>query len=694
MFFAALDIPFLGIELLMQVPLYEPYFHSFFLWMGPFWIMLGFGFLNFVYRWTGKLNDFFYYAILVLSLIAILFFLLSGKVHLGHRITPLGVEDQRNLMLHALTSVPAMLGGGWGLVLLEMQRRKETDKGSRQIYKMILCGGVLTMCSIAVCDVILPDFFGTQRAVRLGSSMFVIFLVLVFFSVRRYRFLHFSLDDVALPFFEEMKDAVLWVEDGTKIRKMNRAARKMFGVRGKYLGAEITEFLPNPQRKYVDVTINSERRRLKVTSYFTKKNNIEMLRVFIVRDETEVHRARQVMRRLRDELELEASRRSEQLRQAQRLEALATLSGGIAHEFNNLLTTTMGYTSAALDDVDPDEPIHEDLEEVLNATERARDIIKQMISFSDMENHQFETVDFSGLVKEALKIANLTVPSNVQVSFEFEKDTFISGDKTRLHQAVMNLITNALHAMEPNGGQLKVAVGSMRVVESLPCVNGMLLPGEYVFVRVKDTGVGIQSEYLPRIFEPFFTTKKQGKGTGIGLATVFRAVDEHRGGLKVESVLLKGTMFELLFLRDLEGGAVAPKTQRKSIQPTSVGTILIVDDNKLVLKVCKRILEPMGHTVVGFEMPEDVLAAMAQKTVKCDLALLDYGMPQMDGIALAAHIREIFPKLPILLFSGKMTTSLRQQADKVRLQGCLSKPLSKNQLLEAVDQFLPGGVKR
>lgn len=686
LFFAALDLVFLGFELLMFIPAFEPYIPIFFLVMSPFWIFLGFGFLNFVYRWIGKKNDLFYYLLLFVSLAATIFFVVSGKVHLGHIMTASGAVDLRDPLLHALVASPSVVGGSLGLWLILNRRNKETDRSARKIHEMILIGGSMTMSAVVMFDVILPDFFGTQHLIRQGSSMFVFFILLVFYAVRRYRFLHFDLDDVALPLFEEMQDAVFWVEDGTRVRKMNRAARTWFNVDEGYEGTEITQYLPYPNKQRGMVKIGNETRWLKVSSYTTKKNNLEVLRVFIARDVTEVRRAREVLRRMRDELEKTASKRSERLRQAQRLEALATLSGGIAHEFNNLLTTTMGYTSVVLDDLDEGDPIHEDLLEVMSATERARDIIKQMLSFSDEHSAEAVLLDVAKLMHEALKIVNIAVPPNVVVSFEFEGGSFTQGDPTRLHQAMVNLLTNSLHAMEGSGGELKVHLQQEYLGAKQQCVNTILQSGKYVSIQVSDTGCGIAQENLGKVFEPFFTTKKLGRGTGIGLATVFRVVEEHNGGIQVHSELNKGTLFKLLLplAEKEEEDLDEPKANTAMVRST--GTVLLVDDNPLVIKVTKRILEPLGFVIDSFEHPEPALKVFAENAELYDLALIDFGLPQMDGLELTKRVREVVPDLPVVMFSGKMTPSLSTRATAEGIQSCLSKPLSKRQLGEAVSQ--------
>ncbi|MBN2527399.1 MAG: response regulator [Deltaproteobacteria bacterium] len=689
LYFAALDGPFLGFELLMFVPMFQPYADYFFWLMGPSWIFLGFGFLNFAYRWIDRPNDWIYYSILATSLGAAIFYVFSGQVHIGCRITEYGVEDIRNFKLHALMALPATIGAVMGIRLLWLKRQQETDRNSRRIHDFLLAGSVLTLNAIVVADIILPDFFGTQRHFRLGSSLFVIFVIVVFLAVRKYRFLNFSIDEVAGPFFEKMRDAVLWVEDGTRVRRLNGTARRWFGKHQGYEGTPISHYLPSPEKQRLKVILNGRERWLKNSSYSIQKNNLEMLRVFILRDETEVHHARAVLRKMRDDLEKEATTRSERLLQAQRLEALATLSGGIAHEFNNLLTTIMGYTSAALDDISEENPIREDFIEVLHAAERARDIVKQMLSFSDMENREPTTLNVSHLVREALKLINISIPADVKVEFDNPDGMFTRGNGTRLHQAVINLLTNALHAMEKNGGRLLVRLSQKRVNEPLNCINAILTSGDYISITVADTGCGIPPQHLPRIFEPFYTTRKQGKGTGIGLATVFRVVEEHGGGILLQSTEGEGTRFELLLPAQTPQKPPEEKHSLTSWAAGMTANILVVDDNELVIKVIRRILEPLGYKVTAFTHPLKVLENLARPEKHCcDMALVDYGLPMMDGLTLSQRIRDVAPELPIILFSGKMTALLRRNAAQLGIHQCLSKPLSKQQLMDVVLELL------
>ncbi len=688
LFFAFLDIPFLGFELLTLVPLFKSWVGVFFQMMMPFWMLLGFGFLNFAYRWTERRNDLMYYAVLALSLLAMLYFVVSGKVYLGHRFTPQGVVDIRNELLHALVAVPSIAGGIIGIYLLWLSRRRESAETPRRIQDVILFGAVITLSAIVVSDVVLPDFFNVSHFTRLGSSMFVVFILLVFFAVRKYRFLHFGIDEVAVPFFENINDAVIWVVDGARVHQMNPAAREWFGVGKAEEGVPITTYLPFPEKQRLRLELGGQVRWVRNTSYSIRKNNLEMMRVFVLRDETEVHHAREVLRTARNELEKEATTRSERLLQAQRLEALASLSGSIAHEFNNLLTTVMGYSTAALDDVTEGDPVREDLLEVLNAAERARDIVKQMLTFSDAGNREQMVLDVVGLVREALKLVNISIPGNVTVTFEFEENLFTRGNATRLHQAVINLLTNAIHAMDQGGGELRVRLCQSVETTPIQCINASLPPGEYVRVAIGDTGCGIPPGHIGKIFEPFFTTRKQGKGTGIGLATVFRVMAESSGGILVNSTVGEGTIFELLFSRAEQGQPQSARTPAETSQKEQTGTILVVDDNNLVINVIRRILEPLGYRVISFGHPVSVLDALKENRRMCDLALLDYRLPMMNGLALAERIQQMSNDLPIILFSGKMTDSLESEAKAQGIARCLSKPLSKQQLVSVVMDLL------
>jgi signal transduction histidine kinase len=249
----------------------------------------------------------------------------------------------------------------------------------------------------------------------------------------------------------------------------------------------------------------------------------------------------------RKKTEEEKIRLERQLQQAHKMESLGTLAGGIAHDFNNILYGAIGYAELCLDDAEPNTLLHSNLKEVISGLQRAKSLIRQILAFSRHRNSEIEPFPVGPVVKEAIKLLKSTIPATIEIQVDADApQSTIMGDSTQIHQVVMNLCTNAAHAMEEDGGVLKI---SLENVEISPNANirdeNDVFPGSYLKLSVADTGVGIPADHLNRVFDPFFTSKEQGRGTGMGLAVVHGIVESHRGQIMVESIEGRGTTFDI-----------------------------------------------------------------------------------------------------------------------------------------------------
>lgn len=380
-----------------------------------------------------------------------------------------------------------------------------------------------------------------------------------------------------------------------------------------------------------------------------------------------------------------------QLRQAQKMEAIGNLAGGIAHDFNNILTAIIGNAQLAQMELPEEHQAHAMLGQTLVASHRAKDLVKQILTFSRREEQKRTPTHLGAVVKESIKLLRSVLPSSIQICARIPDSLpKIMADETQLHQIVVNLATNAAHAMEEMGGRLDILVEEVTVDREMISQRPQLKPGRFLRLWVTDTGAGMDEQTLQRIFEPFFTTKETGKGTGLGLAVVHGIVQQHDGAIVVYSVPGKGTSFQIYF-PVISASAVAslqatPNFRSISPPPNQGAgrSVMVVDDDELVLSVSENVLRRAGYRVVPFSDPVLALQAFRETPLAYDLVITDLTMPRMRGTKLAAEMRAIRPGTPIILatgFGGGLETTAFQGAG---LFGPLQKPFTSESLLEVV----------
>lgn len=390
--------------------------------------------------------------------------------------------------------------------------------------------------------------------------------------------------------------------------------------------------------------------------------------------------------RLREEEEKKAL--EGQLRQAQKMEAIGTLAGGVAHDFNNILAAILGYTELAKQKMIPGgEPDH-CLAEVLKATYRAKDLVQQILAFSRKGEHEVKPMRIQCVVKEALKLLRASIPSSIDIQQRIAPDCRpILADPTRIHQIILNLCTNAAHAMEAKGGTLSVFLENIACGEEESQAQG-LAAGDYVLLVVSDTGQGMGKEVLDHIFEPYFTTKEQGKGAGMGLAIVHGLVKASGGRISVVSTLGQGTTFRIFFPQAADqAGEEAP---RKICAPAEKGSerIFVIDDEQAIVAMEKIALERLGYQVQLFADSEEALAAFRADPQACDMVVTDQTMPHLSGMELAKKFLAIRPELPIILSTGYSSQASEEDALRAGIRRFIMKPVNIGQLAAAIREIL------
>ncbi len=407
---------------------------------------------------------------------------------------------------------------------------------------------------------------------------------------------------------------------------------------------------------------------------------------FQLNDQTE--RGVIVSRDVTERIEAEQARREleDQLRKAQRIEALGTLAGGIAHDFNNILAAIVAYTEMAGQDADNPVAVREHVAELTDAGKRATDLVKQILAFSRHRKHSREPISLAVVVNDALKLLRSTLPATIEIVAQVEDDNqIVLADPGQIHQVVMNLCTNAAHAVGESPGRISVELGAHEV--DVDHATQELGVGRYVRLSVTDTGHGMDASVLERIFEPFFTTKAPGEGTGLGLAVVHGIVRDHEGVIRAHSTLGQGSTFDLYFPEHRSPGPQSKATIEG--EPRGQGErVLFVDDEPSLCRGVGLMLQRLGYHVTGFTSPEEALRHFEAHGGEVDIVLTDLSMPGMTGIEFSRRLLAQRSSLPILLLSGFSGKWTPERVAEVGLSGVVAKPLSSSALANALRRAL------
>ena len=383
----------------------------------------------------------------------------------------------------------------------------------------------------------------------------------------------------------------------------------------------------------------------------------------------------------------EIRKMSAQLQQSQRLEAVGTLAGGIAHDFNNILSSIIGFTELSLEDVQQGTLLHDNLSEVLMAGNRAKDLVKQIMTFSQKSEPERRPVEINSLIKETIKMLRATIPTNIEIKEHLSEERFIlNANPSQMNQVLVNLVTNASHAI-PEDGMIRIDSGTIRFDESVMKQYPGLSSGRYVEIIVSDNGKGISREDLNQIFDPYFTTKDPDKGTGLGLAVVHGIVKSHGGHITVYSEVGEGTVFHV-YLPLAEPFLKVESRPQPERLPVGIERILLVDDEPPITKMLTRNLERTGYTVISHTSSEEALKAFRSAPASFDLVITDMTMPQMTGDKLAAAVKEIRPDMPVILCTGFNEKVNVKTAPDLLIDGFLMKPVARTEMAGMVRKVL------
>ncbi|MBL8695455.1 MAG: PAS domain-containing protein [Planctomycetes bacterium] len=405
--------------------------------------------------------------------------------------------------------------------------------------------------------------------------------------------------------------------------------------------------------------------------------------LFPMRDEEgRIHRLAAIARDITDRVRMqdERERLQRRLANAQKMEALGTLAGGVAHDFNNLLAGILGNADLLRRDLEHRPESRERLDQIVEITLRSRDLVRQVLTFSRSEKPKREPIRLSPVIAAVVKYVRVTAAPGIRVSAQVAEDEpLVMADATQMHQVFVNLATNAAQAMAETGGDLEIGLRRVTVAPEEAQDGSGLQPGEYVSLRVKDTGAGMDAETLEHIFEPFFTTKTSGQGTGLGLAVVHGIVQEHDGVIRVVSRPGEGTTFEVLLPATHLPPAITPIPAM--LQALGAGErILVIDDQSFLVDVAGAMLRRLGYRPELFTDPRRALAAFRSAPDSFQLVMTDYSMPAMTGLELAGAIRDARRDVPIVLMSGFDATLDESRAALQGVREVLRKPFTPDQV--------------
>jgi len=515
----------------------------------------------------------------------------------------------------------------------------------------------------------------------------------LFESERRYRSL-----------FEAANDAILLIE-GDRFVDCNARALEMFGCRRDQLINETpVHFSPflQPDSQNSDIKANAmitaaynsgapqffewKHRRLNGELFDTEVSlSLAPIQgkphlLVIIRDITH-----------RKEAEREKENLIKQLQQAQKMEAIGTLAGGIAHDFNNILAAIIGYTELTLLDMPADSKQYHNLTQSLKASKRARDLVKQILSFSRQERRQAKPVRLEPIVTEALDMIRAMIPSTIEIREDLHSEAKVLVDPTSAHQVLMNLCANAAHAMRERGGLLEVRLMDVKIDAAHAKRFSDLREGEYVKLTVKDTGDGIPPHVIERIFDPFFTTKGRGEGTGMGLSVAHGVMKSCGGCILVSSEPGQGSMFEVFF----------PVMGMNTIGVTSAGSqtlggaerILVIGDNgDKSGKLSEDLLIPLGYQVTVLNSLEEALELFREKRDSFELIITDLSSLKTDGLAVAQKLGDEQPEIPVILCAGFSANLDKRMIDASGGRAIIRKPIIKQELASTIRKLLDRGA--
>jgi two-component system, cell cycle sensor histidine kinase and response regulator CckA len=510
-------------------------------------------------------------------------------------------------------------------------------------------------------------------------------------------------------------DAILCVDENQCITVFNPAATALFECPSdQALGTNLRRFLPKVEQDlvsatlaaqttlgefeattltgrpiFVEISISIERRlRSRLPMAQSGSDSMELPTELAPHGAITTIFARDLTAKKQAEIQRQAL--ETQLRESQKMQAMGTMAGGIAHDFNNILSAILGNVDLAKQDTAPTASAYTSLQEIEKAGRRARDLVRQILTFSRNEPPKRSPIALADVVHETARLVKVTLPPSVELRVLITPNTpAVLADATQVEQALLNLCTNAILAIGSKKGSVTIDLTQCEITPPTNSHIG-LTPGHYVSLTVRDTGGGMSAQTIERIFEPFFTTRQVGQGTGLGLSVVHGIMQNHQGAVDVQSTLGQGSLFTLYFPVSTEESQAVVEDNRPTAQ-TIEGQgrhVMYVDDDQALIFLIARVLQRKGFTISTFTDPQEAVAALQANAQAFDVLVTDYNMPGYSGVDLLRQAKQIRPDLPVALASGYVTPELEEIAMREGASALIYKPNDVHEFCETVQQLI------
>lgn len=530
-----------------------------------------------------------------------------------------------------------------------------------------------------------------SRELLLFLALFCLLLVIVFSFRKKARDA-----DTQKVFFESVinsiPDAILITDTAANIFATNKGAGEVFSLdQNNLLGRDIRSLMgdSDSDKKPDKLEVRGIEENLEPQVFTYKKHSGETFsgetiatKITTETGDTLGHFS--LIRDISKRLSME-----EEQRQGQKMEALGNLVGGISHDFNNVLGVISGYAELSLLEGSKKSPkVH--LEKILQATQRAKALVSQIMTFSRDTSSQQQPIDLAELLRETMKLIKVSIPSSIETSMEIDEDVMpVLGTAVQIQEIIMNLTTNAYQAMVDDGGSIHTTLRSQQVEGEQNLSHGVLSAGKYTVLSVSDTGPGMEDGVSNRVFEPFFTTKSQGKGSGMGMTIVYNLAKAHGATVDLKSATGQGTSVSLYFKAVAEGiNAISMTEQDIKIYRGRGETILLVDDEEDLLDSANKLLTGIGYSVYAFSDPTEALEGFKNQPEKFDILLSDESMPKLTGVQLVKEVRSLRPELPAVICTGYSEVLNQTDIEEFKLSGVIRKPFTLEEISRVISTAL------
>ncbi len=549
-------------------------------------------------------------------------------------------------------------------------------------YMQVILAGIMYITGLGI---IIMSVFAAKMAEDYSYYAGLILIFIFGYTFIRARFVYSSIAGWSIVATYEI--AAMVISDTPFEILINN---NYFFVSANVIGMFISYFMEHSARRdfYMRKLLQTEQKKVQAANNALEKRVEERTKQLTVtnkdlKKEIEVRKQHQ---KEKDKLE-------SHLLQLQKMETIGTLAGGIAHDFNNILTPVLGYTEMALEELSDESTLKYDIEQINNAALRGKDLVQQILTFSRQVDFDKKPLHLHLVVKEVMNLIKASFPSNIEIRQDLDTDCgTIMADATQMHQIIMNLCTNSLHAMVNKGGILEVRLDALALNSKKIKAKVNIKKGNYVRLTISDTGVGMDKQTIDRIFEPFFTNKEVGSGSGLGLSVVHGIVNNYNGAIQVQSEPGKGTIFMIYLPQHSAHGAKDSQITEKTRKGCE--NILFVDDEKEITYMGKKMLESLGYTV---DIRTDGFSALHEiqtNKQKYDLLVTDQNMPKMLGTDLVRRAKKIRPDLKIILITGYEDSIKEGSVSEYDIAEIIMKPLILSEFSKTIRNVLDAKTKK